>query len=788
MFPRIELAIKRLRETKPSVCLEKAKIMTEVFMQTEGEPLVIRRAKAFREICRRKTIFINDGELIVGHPASKVNAAALDPDVKYWVLSEELDTIHLRDTDQFLITNEQKKLFKEFIEPYWRDKSFWDTFISCAPEDLRQLVEAGVLILTNGRETPNHGLLAPNYELIIREGVNSVRERIERKLASLDLSIPGNYEKWVYLKALLIVCEGIVELAKRYALLAREKAEVEKDPQRREELEKIAEICAHVPANPARNFWEALQSLWFYHVCLQIDYNDSSNNPGRVDQYLYPYYKRDIEEGRLTKEQALELIECLFVKFNEIMYLSDKAYKIVAGRARFQSINVGGITKNGGDGVNELTYLMIEAMKELKLPEPHFGIKYNKRRNPDLLLIKAAELVMLGTGHPQFFNDEAGIKYLMGWGIPFEDAYNWSVNSCKDLTLMGKIGGPRIPASINLGSAVELVLTNGMLRKTGSRLPVPQTGDPRNFKTFEDFKKALKRQLAYLIKKAAELANMVETIQEEKYPYLVASLSFEDCIENARDCMAGGAKYNIAGEISSVGHADLINSVIAVKKLIYDEKRITWEQLLEALDKNFEGYEDIQALCLTAPKYGNDVPEIDEIAADVIQFLCQETKKYSGRYGGKRVFAGAAAAVHIYAGSCVGALPSGRKAWTPLSDGISPMQGTDVNGPTAVLKDASKCCLDVFYAPLLNMKLDPSLFRSEKGIQSFVSFMKAWADLGIYHIQFNVVSPEVLREAQVRPEKYRDLMVRVSGYCTYFVDLPKEIQDEIISRTTHRLS
>jgi formate C-acetyltransferase len=786
MFPRIDQAVKRLREIKPSVCLEKAKIMTEVFMETESEPMVIRRAKAFREVCRRKTIFINDGELIVGHPASNVNAAALDPDVKYWVLSEEIDTINLRETDQFLVTDYQKRLFKEFIEPYWRGKSFWDTFVSSGPEDLRQLVEAGVLILTNGRETPNHGLLSPNYELIIKEGINGIRERIKQKLASLDLSTPGNYDKWIYLNALLITCDGIIELARRYSMLAKRKAEEEKNPQRKIELEQIAEICNHVPANPARTFWEALQALWLYHVCLQIEYNDSSNNPGRIDQYLYPYYKKDVEEGKLTREKALELIECLFVKFNEIMYLSDKAYKIAAGRARFQNVNVGGITKNGCDGVNELTYLMIEAMKELRLPEPHFGIKYNKRKNPDLLLAKAAELTALGTGHPQFFNDEAGIKYLMGLGVPFEDAYNWSVNSCKDLTLMGKIGTPRVPVTINLGAILELVLTNGISRKTGRRLPVPETGDPRNFKTFKEFKDALKKQLAYSVKKAAELANIVEVIQKERYPYLVASLSFEECIENAKDCTAGGAKYNVAGEICSVGHADLINSIIAIKKLVYDEKKVTWNKLLEALDRNFDGYDEIRSLCLAAPKYGNDIPEVEEVASDFIYFICQETKNYCGIHGGKRVFAGAAAAVHIYAGSYVGALPSGRKGWSPLSDGISPMQGTDVNGPTAVLKDVSKCCLDVFYAPLLNMKLDPSLFKSEKGMQAFISLMKTWADMGIYHIQFNVVSPEILKEAQLYPEKHRDLMVRVSGYCAYFVDLPREIQDEIISRTTHK--
>jgi len=782
---RVRKGRQRSRSTVPSICLEKAKIMTEVFMKTEGEPLVMRKAKAFRELCERKAIFIQDDELIIGHPGSKIRAGILSPDTNYWILSEELDTISTRERDRVLITDEQKRLFKELIEPYWKGKAFWDVWQATAPEDLRQLNETAVTPLTDGRDASGHGVFVPNYDLVVRIGINGLRKRINDRLSSLDAAVPGHYEKIVYLKALLIVCDGIDRLAKRYAHLAKHKAGAEKNRQRKEEMEKIAKICQQVPTNPARTFWEALQSRWFYHVCLLMGYGSADYNQGRMDQQLYPYYKNDIEKGSLTKEKAQELLECLWVKFSELTFLNEKNYTIfVPGYPTFQQACCGGITKSGQDGVNELSYMMIQATMDVRTTQPNLSVKYNKQKNPDSFLRKAAELAALGTGHPQFYNDEAGIKYLMDVGIPFEDAYNWSPAGCKDVGLGGKKGNWHVPTSVNLAAAVELTLLNGVSRLTGSRLPVLQTGDPRNFKTFDEFKEAVKTQLVYLIKKAAEMALLLEAILQEQRSDLLTSLSFEECIENARDYMSGGAKYNPGPELCMVGHADIFNSLAAIKKLIYDDKRLTWDQLLEALDNDFNGYEEIREMCLAAPKYGNDIPEVDEIAAEIIQLMAEEAKKHKGLQGGRKTATSTAAAQHLHTGVGVGALPSGRKAWMPLADGISPMQGTDSKGPTAVLKSISKCCLDLYCSPLLNMKLDPSLFRDERGAGDFMGFMKAWHDLGLYHVQFNVVSPEMLREAQKHPEKYRGLMVRVSGYCAYFVDLYKEIQDDVIARTT----
>jgi formate C-acetyltransferase len=630
------------------------------------------------------------------------------------------------------------------------------------------------------------GSFIPDYELVIKIGINGIRKRIKDKLASLDAAVAGHYDKILYLNALLIVCDGIDILAKRHVHLAREKAGEERDLQRKTELEKIAEICQQVPINPARTFWEALQSFWFYHVSVWMEYNATPYCPGRMDQYLYPYYKRDMEEGRFTKGQAQELLECLWVKFSEPVYLLDAGWVVfLPGYTTLQNMACGGINESGQDAVNELSYMMLQATIDVRLPQPHLSIKYNKK-NPDSFLRKTCELAALGTGHPPFHNDEIGIKHMMDSGIPFEEAYNWSPKGCFDTGLMGKLGDISSGlVSINLASAVELTLLNGVYRKTGNPLPVPQTGDPRNFQTYEKFKGAIKTQLAYIIKKAAEIGQILQVLYQEYRPAPVASLSHEDCIVKAKDCHSGGAKYNLGPETPMAGLADIVNSLAAVKKLIYEDKKLTWDELLEALNNDFEGYETIHGMCLSAPKYGNDIPEVDEIATEITYFSAKEIRKYKGLHGGRRSAMSVGAGDHFAPGANVGALPSGRKAWIQLADGASPMQGTDNNGPTALLKSISKCCQDLFTSGMLiNMKLDPSLVKDKRGIENFMNLIKSWHDLGLYHIQLNVVSPETLRLAQKHPEKYRGLMVRVSGYSAYFVDLDKVVQDDIIARTT----
>lgn len=780
---RVKKAIERVLNAKPpQICMEKAKIMTEVYSYTEGEPKVLRQAKAFLEYCKRKTIFINEGELIIGHPASKVGAAVFAPDTHYWILSEEAELISARSHTRFVLTDTDRELFRKEIEPFWKGKTFWDIWDKTAPEDLKLLNELGIVCILSGRDQAGHGLFIPNYPLVLKEGLAGIKERVKSTLGNLDMTMPDGWEKFCYLKSLLLCLEGIRILAERYAELANSLADAEEDLVRREELRTLARICKKVPWEPAGSFHEALQALWLYHVAIMMEYPAASVNLGRIDRYLYPYFLNDIHTGVIDYDTALELLECLWVKFAEINYLVDESYSnFVPGYARFQNVVCGGVDEHGEDAVNELSYLMLQATMDVKLPQPNLCVKVHKKTN-ESFLHKVGELVKIGIGQPQIYNDEVGCETLVQMGIPVEEAIDWSVLSCKDVGLMGKIGSPRVPVGLNLGAVLELVLTRGKHRKTGVCVPMPEVKAPHECVSWEDFFETCKVTFAFFIKKAAEMATIVEEILSKNYPALLVSLSFESCIDKAKDCCCGGAKYNPAGEIVVVGHADLINSLAAIRSLVYEQKVVTWERLLQALDTDFIKDEEIRRLCLKAPKYGNDDYRTDMLGAEVFSFMGKEARKYEGFYGGNRILVGTAAAFHLYAGYVVGALPSGRKAWAPLADGISPMQGTDCNGLTAVLHSASRCALHVYRSPLLNVKLDPLFF--ENGTQNFVGLIRSWHQLGLYHIQFNVISPDILRKAQEKPEEYKGLIVRVSGYCAYFVDLPKEVQDEIISRTT----
>lgn len=780
---RVQKAKERVLATKPSIDLENALILTESFMKTEGEPIAIRIAKGFREQCQRKTVSIWDDELIVGCSGSKIRGGVLCPNTCWPVLDKELDTISTRSQDPFQISEEDKKLLKDFIKPYWKGRSLQEAWQARVPDELRQLMDNAV-IFADLRTIRGPGELTVDYEWIITSGINGIRKKIEEELASLDVATYEGYEKSTYLNALLIACDGIVTLAERYAQLAEQMAAEEKDPRRKAELEGIAEICHWVPANPARTFWEAVQSFYFYQVCIIMQQQGPAYNPGRMDQYLYPYYQQDIAAGSITKEQAQELLDCLWVKLAEsCLFQDERTAKYAAGYMMFQNTCCGGITKNGLDAVNELSYMMIQATADVRLYQPSLSIRYNKGKNPDSFLRKVIDLVALGIGFPSIHNDEIGIKTMLHKGVPLEEANNWNPCGCVETNLAGKMRTYTDYAHMNLGSVVEFALTNGVQRLTKAKLAA-QTGDPRKFKSFQEFKEAIKAQLAHLIRKAVEMNQILESVVGEIRPVPVVSLSFKECVENAKDYEWGGAKYSLGNAISLVGVADIIDSLATVKKLIYEDKALSWDTLLEALASNFEGHEEIRRMCLSTPKYGNDIGEVDEIATEIIQFIAEEIGKYRGKHG-KMLCGILPVTAHIPGGLLVGALPSGRKACVPLSDGLSPMQGTDVNGPTAILKSVSKINHSMYGSgTLLNMKLDPSLLKDERGKTTLMSLLKSMCDLGVYHIQINVVSPETLIEAQKYPEKHRDLMVRVAGYTAYFVELEKTVQNEIISRTT----
>ena len=778
---RIDRLKTKVFDTYPEIDLEDAKILTESFIATQGENLVTRKAKAFLKQCCEKTVKIWDDELIVGNSGSKIRGGILSADVCWSVLDRELETINTREYDKFHLRPEDKKMFEELIRPYWKGRSNYEEWLARIPDDVAALRDNGALYIDK-KAVRGWGEVTAGYSWFINNGLEALIEKIKARKAKLDATIPGDYEKEVYLDALLITAEGMIRLAGRYAAEADRLAASEKDPQRRKELETIAETCRKVPAKPARTFREAMQSFYFYQICIFMEQNAAAYNPGRMDQYLYPFYKKDIEEGRITPEEAQELFDCLWVKFSEQCLFQDaKSAEYASGYPMFQNLCAGGVDRRGQDAVNDLSYMIIQATMDTQLYQPSLSVRYNMAKNPNSFLRKIVELMVMGTGFPAFHNDEVGIRMLMNKGIPFREALDWNPGGCVETNLAGKLRAYSALADINLGSIVEFTLLNGICRKSG-KLAGARTGDPRCFGVFSDFMDAVKAQLHYVIKVVVKASHIIDEICMDR-PVPALSISFEECIENAKDYAWGGAKYNTGNGIICIGVADLINSVAAVKHIVYDTKQVTMDRLLDALACDFEGYEDVLKACKEAPKYGNDDKRADDFAADLFTYIADEIESYRSKFGvmtpGILPVSG-----NTPFGVEVGALPSGRRAGKPLADGVSPNGGTDLNGPGSVLKSVSNIPQDRFVqGTLLNMKLAPEMVSSENGKLQLMALLKSLCSLGVYHVQFNVVDQKKLIAAQKNPEEYRNLLVRVAGYTAFFVELGKDVQDDIIART-----
>jgi len=778
---RVNRLKNRVLGTRPEMDLENAKILTEGFREAEGDPLVVRKAKAFRKQCREKTVTIWDDELIVGSSGSKMRAGILCADTCWSVLNQELETINERRYDPFYLKVEDRKIFEEEIRPYWKGHSTYEEWLVQIPDDTRELRDNGVIYIDR-KAVRGWGETTAGYEWLIREGVSQIVNVVEQRKAKLDITVPGDYEKDYYLKALLIVAEGMMRLAERYAMEAGRLATLEKDPQRKKELSELAEVCHQVPAKPARTFREALQSLYFYQICLFMEQNAASYNPGRMDQYLWPYYQADLEAGRITPDEGQELLDCLWVKFSEPCLFQDAVTaEFAAGYPMFQNVCVGGVDDTGRDAVNDLSYLILQATMDVQLYQPSLSVRYSLAKNPNSFLRKVVELISLGTGFPAFHNDDVGIRMLMNKGIPLKEAFNWNPCGCVETNLEGRLRQYTALADINLGSMIEFALLDGKNRRY-DRFISARTGNPLEFQTYEEFLAAVKTQIEYATRAVVKGSHVIDEVCLNR-PVPALSLSFKECIEKASDYAWGGAKYNAGNGIILIGVADLINSMAAVRHIIYRTKQATMGQLLEALNSDFKGYEELRKLCLDAPKYGNDDPLVDDIAGDMFTFIADEIEKYSSKFG--RMTPGILpVSGNTPFGLMVGALPSGRQAWKPLADGLSPSGGTDFNGPGAVLKSVANIPHARFVqGTLLNMKVEPAMLSSANGITQMMALLKSMCSLGIYHVQFNVIDQEKLILAQKNPEEHKGLLVRVAGYTAYFVELGKDVQDEIIART-----
>lgn len=778
---RVNSLKERVIATQPEMDLENARILTQGFRESEGQPLVLRKAKAFLKQCREKSVKIWDDELIVGCSGSKVRAGILCADTCWSVLNEELETISDRPYDPFYLRGEDREIFEQEIRPYWRGKSNYEEWLAQIPDDTRELRDNGVIYI-NRKAVRGFGETTAGYEWLLREGLSGIEEAVRKRRSQLDITVPGDYEKDYYLKSLLIVAEGIKALALRYADEAERLAGNEKDAQRRAELQEIAGVCRRVPANPAKTFREALQALYFYQICMFIEQNAASYNPGRMDQYLWPFFKRDMDKGEITREEAQELLDCLWIKFSEPCLFQDAVTaEFAAGYPMFQNVCVGGVDETGRDAVNELSYMIIQATMDVQLYQPSLSVRYSLAKNPNSFLRKVVELIALGTGFPAFHNDDIGIRMLMNKGIPLKEAFDWNPCGCVETNLEGRLRHYTALADINLGSIVEFALLDGKCRKSGRYVSV-KSGDAEKFVSFEDFVSAVKQQFAYVTRAVVKGSHVIDEVCMNR-PCPALSLTFRECIENGLDYSRGGAKYNTGNGIILIGVADLINSMAAVKHLVFDTRQATMAQLLEALEHDFIGYEHIERLCNAAPKYGNDDPVVDKIAGEMFTFFADEVEKYRSKFG-KMTPGILPVSGNTPFGLEVGALPSGKKQWKALADGVSPVGGTDLNGPGAVLKSVANIPHDRFVqGTLLNLKVEPAMLRQENGIMQMMALLKSMCSLGVYHVQFNVIDQEKLLLAQQYPDDYRGLLVRVAGYTAYFVELGKDVQDEIIGRT-----
>ncbi|MBT3367749.1 MAG: hypothetical protein HN416_11385 [Nitrospina sp.] len=786
---RVEALRQRYLNWKGRVGYETALYWTKGYQESEGEPVIIRRAVALKKLMENKTVMIHPGELIVGGIDKRPHTTQMYPDMNVMWIADELDIFPTRKYDPLDIDEETKRVYREEILPYWKGKTFEEVWLAraerAAPEALKYgfgscISDQGVVTFF----TINHHL--PDFKRVMEKGYLGMKQEVEEKLNGLDPTKPDFYDKVVFYKALLIVCDGMMKVGRRFADLAREMAQKETDPLLKADFLKIAEVCDRVPAEPARNFHEALQAMYFTHF---LSLNDAATiGFGRLDQYLLPWYKKDIESGNITEDQAQELLDCFFIKLAELQQLfSEEESKYVAGARGANMICVGGIDENGFDASNELSYMLLQAMCNVRLGQPSVSVLWHPGI-PESMTIKAAQLASLGTGHPSIFSMNRIVEMLQEMGLPLKEARKGGILGCVEpSTESGKCMANTNFGYLNMGPLMEFALNQGVWRMNNEQMGSP-TPDPRSFTSFDQVMEAFRKQVEHAIGQHITLGQISEKLHVEMDPDPYADLLYDECVEKGKDIYAGGPKYTFGPAILFTGVADVINSLAAIKFLVFDEKKLKWGELLDALACDFSGErgEEIRQMCLQAPKYGNDDPYVDLIGRECMRYPGLETAKHKSHQGKPwRAAVIPLVTIHPF-GLVTGALPSGRKAAEPLAEGCSPKQGTDVNGPTAALMSAAALDHSMFLdGTQLNMKFTPAALKDRRGLMNLVALIKTYMSKGGYHVQFNVISKETLMAAQEKPEEFKGLTVRVSGYNTYFSTLCKEVQDEIIARTEH---
>jgi len=779
--------VRRLRQnsldSKACISTDRAELVTEFYTSIRDLSSPVCRGLAFKYLMENKKICINDDELIVGERGPAPKAVPTYPELCCHTL-QDLDILCDRQKVAFAVTDHDRETYEKKIIPFWRGRSMRDIIFQEMSDEWKAAFEAGIFTEFMEQRAPGHTVLG---DKTYHKGFLDLKADIERSLQSLDyFNDPGAWDKHEELKAMSICAEAIIRFAERHAEKAREIAERERGPERRKELDKIADVCSQVPKYAPRDFWEALQAYWFVHLGVITELNTwDSFSPGRLDQHLYPFYKRGLEDGTLTAERAKELLQCVWVKFNN--HPAPPKVGVTAAESGtysdFAAINLGGLRPDGSDGVNELTYLILDVIDEMRLIQPSSNIQLSKK-SPDRFLRRACEIIRQGWGQPSIFNADLVVEELVRQGKSIEDARTGGTSGCVETGSFGK-EAYILTGYLNLPKILEITLNSGVDPRTGKKIGL-QTGDPAQFGSFDELLDAFKKQLKHFVDIKIKGSNIIERLYANYMPAPFLSLLIDDCVKRGKDYNDGGARYN-SSYIMGVGIGTLADSLAAIKYHVFDKKDMTMTDLLRALKDNFEGREKTRLMLWNrTPRYGNDDDYADALMrASFGAFYDQVNGRRNTRDGFYRVNF-LSTTCHIYFGSAVGATPDGRRAGEPVSEGVSPVQGADQHGPTAVIKSVAKMDQVRTGGTLLNQKFTPMLLEGDDGIGNLAHLVRAYFKLDGHHIQFNVVTAETLRAAQANPEKYRDLIVRVAGYSDYFCDLSKALQDEIIARTEHR--
>ena len=825
--PRIQKLVDALYEHMPVIESARAKLITESYKETEGEPIITRRAKAFAHILHNIPIIIRDNELIVGSSTIAPRGCQTFPEFSYEWLEAELDTVATRTADPFEIAEETKAELKE-ADKYWKGKTTSELATSyMAPEAIKAIEHN---IFTPGNYFYNGvGHVTVKYWEVLETGFEGIMEKAQKELDGCSVG-DGNYaRKSHFLEAVILSCKAVIDYAGRYAKLAQEMAAQTSDPVRKQELFVIAENCSRVPAKGAQNFYEACQSFWFVQQLLQMESSGHSISPGRFDQYMYPYYKKDMEAGTITREFAQELMDCIWVNLNDLNKCRDAASaEGFAGYSLFQNLIAGGQNKEGEDVTNDLSVMCIQASMHVHLPAPSLSVRV-WNGSPHEFLIKAAELTRTGIGLPAYYNDEVIIPALQNRGLSLEDAREYNIIGCVEPQKAGKTEGWHDAAFFNMCRPLELVFSNGMDK--GEMVGIP-TGDVTQMKTFDEFFDAYKKQMEYCISLLVNADNAIDVAHAERCPLPFLSCMIDDCLKEGKSVQEGGAVYNFTGP-QGFGIANMADGLFAIRKLVYEDKKVSMKELKEALAWNYdkgldaqsagdmtemimkamqkagrnvdastaEGllktfmgmkpgeqktqrFKEIHDMIDEVPKFGNDIPEVDYFAREVAYTYSKPLQKYNNPRGGKFQAGLYPVSANVPLGGQTGATPDGRYAHTPVADGVSPSAGKDVKGPTAAATSVSR--LDHFIVSngtLFNQKFHPSALSGREGLEKFVALIRGYFDQKGMHMQFNVVDRQTLLDAQEHPEKYKHLVVRVAGYSALFTTLSRSLQDDIIRRT-----